>query len=275
MDGGTLQTVSIVQGGGNNSVRKRILNLNGATLRVDSSATQTHIDDFLKNFAGTGVGIYLLEKGVTFDTSLVSNATDQVVKILSPIQCPTNGAAGGPLVKTGANTLRLSATNRYNGATLVQGGTLQLGVALAVTNTPSIRLQNGAALDLSLATGFTLSASRPQTLGGKGTVNGALALAPGSRLSFSLNANPAGSDTLTFVNSGTLSFGTLPVDFAASPVLKSGRYPIVRCGAGVTSFSGALSVGAGLESYPHASIEQVSNGYDLLVPGVGTLIMVN
>lgn len=273
LNGGTLQTVSIVQSGGNSSVRKRILNLNGGTIRVDPNATQTHLDDYIKNFTGTGVGIYLLGNGITFDTSIVSNATDQIVKILSPIQKPIDGSTGGPLIKTGANTVRLSATNTYNGATLVQGGTLQLGAALAITNTPSVLLINGSSLDLSLVTGFALSKSRSQTLGGNGTVKGPISFETGSRMKFKLDIDPAGSDTLTFIQSGTIALGEMPVDFEASAFLKNGNYPIVRFGEGVTSFSGTLSIGTGLANHSGIKIAQVTNGYDLVVPSAATLIM--
>ena len=80
-------------------------------------------------------------------------------------------AGSGGLTKTGAGTLTLNGTtNSYSGDTIVSGGTLKLGAAGAVSNSPLIAVASGATCDVSSVTGFTVGAA--QSLAGKGTVAG-------------------------------------------------------------------------------------------------------
>jgi autotransporter-associated beta strand protein len=82
-----------------------------------------------------------------------------------------NGANIPALTKQGAGTWTLNNVNAYSGATIVQGGTLKLGLAATIANTPSIQILSNAVLDVSaIPGGFNLSAS--QTLTGNGNVLG-------------------------------------------------------------------------------------------------------
>ncbi len=108
----------------------------------------------------------------------------------NPFNITVNGilSGSGALNKTGAGTLALQANNTYSGVTTVNGGTLALGAAGAIPNTPAIAVASGAAFDVTAAGGFTLGTAK--TLSGSGSVQGDLTVASGGTI------NP-GSNTVT------------------------------------------------------------------------------
>ena len=88
----------------------------------------------------------------------------------------------GAMNKNGTGTLTLNVTNTYTGSTIINAGTLAIGATGAIaTSQPQIFIAAGATLDVSAKTGFSLTAS--QTLGGNGTVAGAITLPSGATLS--------------------------------------------------------------------------------------------
>ena len=109
---------------------------------------------------------------------------------------------GGATVmnKNGAGTLTLNATNTYTGNTAINAGTLAIGANGAIATSPQISITAGATLDVSAKAGFSLTSA--QTLGGNGTVAGAITLPSGAtlnpgtsigRLTFSSDLTEVGS----------------------------------------------------------------------------------
>jgi autotransporter-associated beta strand protein len=86
-----------------------------------------------------------------------------------------SGAGGIEKTGAGSGALRLTAANTYSGPTTVSFGTLTLGANASIANSSIISVASGATFDVSaVAGGFSLGSA--QTLGGSGTVTGAVSL---------------------------------------------------------------------------------------------------
>ncbi|MBW8865262.1 MAG: autotransporter-associated beta strand repeat-containing protein [Verrucomicrobia bacterium] len=113
--------------------------------------------------------------------------------------------SGAIIVKTGAGTLNLLATNTYTGNTFINAGTLAMGPVGYITNSAQIILTNGGVYDVSaVAAGANLGSS--QILSGQGSVAGNLTAPNGSAI------RPGGNGsvgTLTFLNALAESGGVV------------------------------------------------------------------
>ena len=158
----------------------------------------------------------------------VTNATAQTLgNVLS-------GDAGGQLVKLGAGTLTLTAANPFAGTVSVIAGRLALAAGSSLGGSALVSVATGAEFDVSAVSGFSLGSG--QTLGGSGTVLGAVNGASGAQLS---PGSGSTKGTLTFSNLLTLSGGaTCVFDLATTP---GGTGDIISV-AGNVSLVGANSI---------------------------------
>ena len=188
------------------------LNFDGGTLR--NSATGTFITGLTNAFIEDG--------GATFDTSLNSTTISQNLL--------THGSSlGGGLTKIGTNTLTLSGTNTYTGNTLVNGGNIALGNALA--------LQNSAYDTASVNGGLNVTGFATPTLGGlTGSVNLTSTLITGFGSISTLTLNPQTGITNTY--SGDVGNGN-----GSMALTKTGAGTQVL--SGVNTYTGATNVNAG------------------------------
>lgn len=115
------------------------------------------------------------------------------------------GSAGG-MTKLGAGTLELNGNNPFSGPTRVAQGTLALGTAGGLPNTPQLILTNDATLDVSGRADGTLTLGNGQTLVGHGNIVGSVTASSGSASSpgFSIG-------TLTVSGALTLLAGSTSV----------------------------------------------------------------
>jgi len=172
------------------------------------------------------------------------------------------------LTKTGSNTLTLTGSNTYTGATTITGGTLQLGNANAVQNsTLTVRVANSVAFSSGIGTfnagalagsgNLVLSdtASNPVTLsvGGNNattTYSGALSGGGGLVMNGTGAMTLSGSNSYTggsTINNGILEFsGTTSMPATGTVTVNNGgTLAVATGGAGqfTTGTSGAGTIG--------------------------------
>jgi autotransporter-associated beta strand protein len=111
----------------------------------------------------------------------------------------------GGLTKLDTGTLTLTGANTYTNLTTVNAGTLALGSGYT-SATAGYEVTNGATLDVSAFSPFTLSAN--QSLSGGGMINGSIATSTGVNIYPGTESPTAGTvGTLTFNNDLDLSGG--------------------------------------------------------------------
>jgi len=105
--------------------------------------------------------------------------------------------------KVGSGKWTLSGVDSFSASTTVSSGALIIGTATSfMSNSPSITVNAGALLDVSIYGGLTLAGG--QTWGGSGVVTGAVAMVDSDMLS----PGVSGAGTLSFSNSLTLGSGS-------------------------------------------------------------------
>ncbi len=152
-------------------------------------------------------------------------------------------AGSGALVKDGANTLTLSGSNSYTGATTISLGTLKLGAAGGATNTPlgttaaGTTVSSGGALDLN---GFTLGTAEALTLNGTGVGSTGALTNSGAAASYS------GAVTLGAASSiggtGNISLGGA---LSGSAALTKADANTLTLSGNSSGFTGALNINQG------------------------------
>lgn len=215
--GGTLRVGAIIRtapGAGE-------LRLGGGTLAATGSTTS-----FIAGLSAA----YVDSAGTRLDTG-----TNEVVVP----QALLAGSPSGGLVKLGAGTLTLSATNTWTGGTTISNGTLRIAASGSIGASTVVRLAPGALLDVSpQGTGFVVAAG--QTLGGEGAVTGDLTiagtLAPGNGV-----GTLALQSALTFATGGTFLV-EVAAPSSADQVALSGTAALGGTLA-VTNLGGTLAAG--------------------------------
>ena len=185
------------------------LSLNGGTLRFNTLSLGAAGNLGLgTNISFNGGGL-LWNAGNTTDISarLVAISTNGATldvganNVTLTNRIGNNGTGG--LTKLGTGRLQFNATNNYRGDTLIAQGTLVLGLAGLLTNSPQIILSNNAVLDVSGRSDGTQTLLSGRTLLGNGTVRGSVTAANGSTIApgFSIG-------TLVVTNLLTLQSGS-------------------------------------------------------------------
>ncbi len=130
------------------------LELRGGTVRANVIADGSHV---------------LSASATVYGTSVFSG--DGVLFATGPLLAPAGGGGGG-IIKEGTGTLYLTATNTYEGETVVKQGRLKLADTATLNNASLIRVQAGGTLDVTdFAAGYTLSG---QNLKSAGQIDGSL-----------------------------------------------------------------------------------------------------
>ena len=140
---------------------------------------------------------------------VVNNAT-LVFKRSDDIAYDLDIAGTGTLVKSGAGVLTFGTAQSYTGATSIEAGTLSLGETGSVA--ASSRITVGAGASFSVADVLTGAYAVPatQTLGGDGTVVGAVTLGVGATVSPGVGAGTLSvTDAVTWNSGGNYNWQML------------------------------------------------------------------
>lgn len=133
---------------------------------------------------GTATGGFQNGSTIGLDTS---NATGGSFTYDSVIADTNSGTSSVGLEKLGSNTLVLTQTSTYTGATTVAAGTLQVGDGISG----------------SLAGSGAVTVSTGATLSGSGSIAGATVISSGAFLAPGAGATDTSNQTLTFTAAGT------------------------------------------------------------------------
>ena len=264
-----------------------LIDFDGGILRALASES-----DFLKDFAAGGV---TLGAGGGYIDSNGFNIT---------IAAPIDGA--GTLVKQGAGTLTLSATNSY-GNTAIQAGTLAIS-SDANLGAGDVSLDGG---ELLATASFTLNT--PTNLGVANSSTGTFSAAAGQTLTLSptsfntglttsihfgsagntgvIIVAPSGGNTIDINATYSIDYGTLragnatlynTTNFIASTTVNAGAtldYNDHTSGVDIKNLLGAGTVNTGSSSATDLGISQgnfsgvIQGAGDLIKYGAGTLIL--
>jgi autotransporter-associated beta strand protein len=174
------------------------------------------------------------------------------------------GGAGN-LVKSGAGTLVLAASNTFTGNTVVTNGTLSLAGAGALSGAATISLGANTLLDVTGRGDQSLNLASGQTLTGNGTVTGNLFAMPGSIIS-PLPAGPALVGRLTVTAGATLrgtTFLRLDLSHVTNDVLQAGGGVVYGGILSVSNLNGSLVAGNNFKLFAAANF---SGAFAALLP---------
>jgi autotransporter-associated beta strand protein len=207
--------------------------------------------------------------GITLAGNATIGSTANTI-IAEPI---TDNGSNYNLTFAGSGTIKLSVPSAYSGGTTISGGTLQLGVANALTNNASVT--NNSTLDLNgisatidgLSGSGTVDteASGTPTLtiganGGSGTFSGPVNNSAGT---LSLTKVGAGTETLsggysyngaTVVAGGTLNLSTAVQSGSGDLIVSNGAVLSVDASSGNSLSAGNLVFGNGTNNFSYGTL---------------------
>ncbi|NBW95775.1 MAG: hypothetical protein EBR28_03350 [Planctomycetia bacterium] len=152
---------------------------NGSTLTFDYRGAFSSSSLPVVRYKGTTTytGTVALDGAASVGVTNSSGGTAEVV-FAAPV---VDGGNGYDLTKVGAERLTLAAANTYGGDTIVNEGTLALGAAGSIADSPLVAVAAGATFDVS-ARAAAYAVPGTQTIRGAGTVAGAIAVGSGATL---------------------------------------------------------------------------------------------
>jgi YVTN family beta-propeller protein/autotransporter-associated beta strand protein len=212
--------------------------LNAGTLAVGSNSA---LGTGALTFA-SGTTLQAAANGLSLANAMTLNGTGTVDTQANALRPSGNIDGSGGLTKIGSGTLTLSGPSTYTGATNVNAGTLQAGVASAFSPLSAFTVASGATLDLN---NFEQNVG---SLAGAGAVTlGSARLFTGSdNTSTTFSGTISGSGGLTKIGPGTLTLSGVNAYSGATAVSAGALRINGSLGAGgVNVGNGATLTGAG------------------------------
>ena len=217
---------------------------NGATLALNNA---TPIAEVTTTLNGAGVGNNGALRNIAGNNTwsgAVALASNSTIGADTGTTFTVSGviSGAGALTKAGAGTLIVSAANTYTGATNINGGTLQLGVANTLPSTTAVTIASGATLNLN---GYAETVSSLAGASGSSLSLGAGTLTTGDTTSTTFAGVASGTGNITKVGTGTLTLsgantysGTTTV---SAGILKLGANNALASNSALTLFGGTLA----------------------------------
>ena len=171
--------------------------LNAGTLAVGSNSALGTGDLTFAN----GTTLQAAANGLSLANAMTLNGTSTVDTQANALTLSGNIVGTGGLTKIGSGTLTLSGPSTYTGATNVNAGTLQAGVANAFAPLSAFTIASGATLDFN---GFDQAVG---SLAGAGavTLGAATLVTGGDNTSTTFSGTISGSGALFKIGPGTLT----------------------------------------------------------------------
>ena len=226
------------------SAQTQMYSLQG-TVTVGGSAASTISGP---GAGGSTFGGYHLAANTTFNVADATGTSASDLNVSGTLIDRPNSLGAGGLTKTGAGTMTLSAANNYTGATSVQNGTLQIGVAsTGSTASGSAVTVNGASAALA-GTGtvggaatVTSGAIRPGDLSGDsvGTLlfGSTLSIGNAGKIELGLSSSSSSDPSFNWWANDALTYLTIPGNYNST-------WSTIGTGYDALDVSGALTLGA-------------------------------
>ncbi|MGD0412911.1 MAG: chitobiase/beta-hexosaminidase C-terminal domain-containing protein [Verrucomicrobiota bacterium] len=205
------------------------LNLNGTNTYAGTTTIGTGATLAIGGAGDLGGGAYA--------AAIADNGTLSFNSTTAQVLSGTISGTGAVEVTAAGAALTLNAAETYSGNTVISAGTLLLGAAGSIANSPVISVAGGATFDVSALAAFTLGGS--QTLLGSGTNNGSVGTTAGSII---YAGTAGGYGTNTFKNNLTFVTGSACY-LDLGPAYNGANDQIVLNGAGSVLNCGGASIG--------------------------------
>ena len=175
-------------------------------------------------------------------------------------------SGSGSLNLNSSGVLTLTAANTYSGATIISAGTLALGSAGSISNSPTIAIGAGATYDVLAISSYTLSGSTSLIATGSG-VSAIIKGAAGGTVNLGsrpIILNCDGSNSALTISQGTLSLSGQTITVNSLQPLANGIYNLITQTTGsVThpgSYSLAGSAGTGTITFSNGNVQMTITG---------------
>jgi len=215
---------------------------------VGGSISTSGTVDISSRVLGTGGlvvnagGVARLLDGATYEAADIETAGSLVVNRTTNLALGATIDGVGSLIKQGASTLTLTNANGYTGGSTISAGTLALSGSGTLASQGAVALGNGAALDISAASGSRTIGALSGTAGSQ-VILGANGLTAGNGTSTTFAGGIGGSGNFTKAGAGGLTF------------------------AGANTYTGATTITAGTLGLSGAGSIQSSSGVNLSAAG--------
>jgi autotransporter-associated beta strand protein len=222
------------------TVNQGVLSYNAAQALGNSTAGGTiTLGGGTLNYTGASASSVTISNNVTLTASTAGtfNNANGTVNVSGTI------SGSGNLIKTGAGTLSLNASNNYSGNTTISAGTLALGASDVIANSSNVTI-NGGTLNTT-ASGYTDTVNSltisSGNLSGTGTITALNGYnLQGGTISANLGTGTINATSGTTALNGTASATTITLNGGNVTLGSAGR---LASGANITLNSGALTLG--------------------------------